>query len=81
MFTSYPHILRYRHESALYRYTKNSINDINDIKTLIFDNVELFTDTPTSYKEVPSQLSPCKKSNIITVDAYTNKKKPILQVN
>jgi hypothetical protein len=47
IFTSYPHILRYTHESALYRYTKNSINDI---KTIIFDNVELLTDTPVSYK-------------------------------
>ncbi len=77
MFTSYPRILRYRHESALYRYTKNSINDI---KILIFDNVELFTDTPMSYKEVPAQLSPCKKSKYNYVDASI-KKKPILQVN
>ena len=43
-FTSYPNILRYKHESALYQYSKTSVQNIK----IIFDNVEILSDVPIS---------------------------------
>ena len=43
-FTSYPNILRYKHESALYRYSKKNGKNIK----IIFDNVEILSDAPIS---------------------------------